>query len=109
VIGCLRSRDTGKVFFIPTGKAQVLIGRADAAWEFFPDIDLEPMHGEQMGVSRRHALLTAQTGQVFIEDLNSTNFTFINHQVLPPGQRKAVKAGDVLQFGHLMLIFDVCP
>jgi hypothetical protein len=106
VHGVFRLRDSARLLAIPPGRTQVLIGRADIAEGFFPDIDLEPLGGEQKGVSRRHALLTAQSDQVMITDLNSTNFTFINHQVLTAGQAMPLKNGDIVQIGQLVLIFE---
>jgi hypothetical protein len=104
--GCLRHRETGRVLPFPPGIPRLLVGRADAADEFFPDIDLEPLHGEQMGVSRRHALLTAHQGHVYIEDLNSTNFTFLNNMLIPPSQSKLLHHGDIVQLGQLVLIYE---
>lgn len=107
--GCLRQRDTGRVLSFPPNKAALLIGRADIALSFFPDIDLEPLGGEQLGVSRQHALLTIQDSQTYLEDLNSTNFTFINHQVLAPRQPIRVNDRDIVQFGQLVLIYELIP
>mgnify|MGYP001048177723 FL=1 len=106
VTGSLCQRETNRQVSFPPGKPQLLVGRADAAEGFFPDIDLEPLAGEHLGVSRRHALLTASQGQVFITDLNSTNFTFVNHQVLPAGQKTPLRPGDIVQFGQLVLVYE---
>ena len=100
VHGRLRQRETGRVCTFPAGKPQLLVGRSDIADGFFPDVDLEPFEGENMGVSRRHALITARGGDVYLEDLNSTNFTFLNHQLLVPGQQLLLKDGDIIQFGQ---------
>ena len=56
-------------------------------------------------VSRRHARLIFQGGKYVIEDLGSTNGTFVN------GQRLAgphvLKAGDVVAFGEqIVLMYD---
>ena len=57
-------------------------------------------------ISRKHARLTYQGGKYVIEDLGSTNGTFVN------GQRLAgpfvLKSGDVVSFGEqIVLMFDV--
>ncbi len=57
-------------------------------------------------ISRKHARLTFQGGKYVIEDLGSTNGTFIN------GQRLAgpfvLKSGDVVSFGEqIVLMYDV--
>ena len=106
VRGKLRQRDTGRVCEFPTGKPQLLVGRSDIAEGFFPDVDLEPFEGENMGVSRRHALLTTRGDAVYLEDLNSTNFTFLNHQLLVPGQPQMLKDGDIIQLGQLVLAYE---
>lgn len=106
VHGRLRQRETGRICVFPTGKPQLLVGRSDIAESFFPDVDLEPFEGENMGVSRRHALLTTRGGAVYLEDLNSTNFTFLNHQLLVPGQPLLLKDGDIIQFGQLVLVYE---
>jgi len=106
VRGKLHQRETGRICVFPTGKPQLLVGRSDIAEGFFPDVDLEPFEGENMGVSRRHALLIARGGAVYLEDLNSTNFTFLNHQLLVPGQQLLLKDGDIIQFGQLVLAYE---
>ncbi len=57
-------------------------------------------------ISRKHARLTFQGGKYVLEDLGSTNGTFVN------GQRLAgpvvLKSGDVVAFGEqIVLMFDV--
>jgi hypothetical protein len=47
-------------------------------------------------VSRRHAQVDFRDGAWFIEDLNSTNGTFLNGQRLDPGRLYLLNAGDVL-------------
>src|SRR5512147_592856 len=56
-------------------------------------------------VSRRHARLTFQGGKYVLEDLGSTNGTFVNGQRLA-GPR-VLKPGEVVQFGEqIMLVFE---
>jgi hypothetical protein len=88
---------------LPGNKKELLIGRIDPVRDIHPDIDLVPYGGEVNGVSRLHARLVIKDGQIYIEDLNSTNFTFINQQRLQPGQLYALKSGDELRLGLLML------
>jgi pSer/pThr/pTyr-binding forkhead associated (FHA) protein len=57
-------------------------------------------------VSRRHARLTFQGGKYVLEDLGSTNGTFVNGQRLA-GPR-VLKAGEVVSFGEqIILVFEV--
>ena len=56
-------------------------------------------------VSRRHARLTFQGGKYVIEDLGSTNGTFINGQRLSGPH--VLKAGDVVALGEqIVLMYD---
>lgn len=57
-------------------------------------------------ISRRHARLTLQGGKYVLEDLGSTNGTFVNGQRLA-GPR-VLKAGEVVSFGEqIVLVFEV--
>lgn len=83
--------------------AQALIGRADAASSFFPEIDLTAHGGLESGVGRRHLRLSVQDGQIVAEDLDSTNGTFINGVKLAPRMPKPLQNGDELRLGSLPL------
>jgi pSer/pThr/pTyr-binding forkhead associated (FHA) protein len=45
------------------------------------------------------------SGGWVLEDLESTNGTFLNGQQIPPGHQVRVRTGDVIRFGTLTLIF----
>src|SRR5436190_2073098 len=62
--------------FTLTGN-EATIGRWDADNGIFPDVDLDA-HDEDAKVSRRHARISRNNGSYFIEDLGSTNGTYIN-------------------------------
>jgi hypothetical protein len=80
-----------------------LIGRWDPDHGIFPDIDLDADDPEA-NVSRRHARLMFQAGQYLIEDLGSTNGTFINRGArLMPGRRYLVQDGDEIIVGKTFL------
>ena len=89
----------------PAGKTEVLIGREDVASGVFPDIDLTGHGADEGGVSRRHARAFLQGNQVFIEDLNSTNYTHVNQQRLTPGQPHPLNDGDEVRLGRVKLTF----
>jgi pSer/pThr/pTyr-binding forkhead associated (FHA) protein len=56
-------------------------------------------------ISRRHARLTFQGGKYVLEDLGSTNGTFVNGQRLA-GPR-VLKTGEVVSFGEqIVLVFE---
>ena len=96
--------DSGAEIPVPGGD-EALIGREDPVSGIFPEIDLTPHGGEEGGVSRRHARLTQDGGAYYVEDLDSTNFTFVNKQKLAPGTRQALTDGDELRCGRVALIF----
>ncbi len=50
-------------------------------------------------VSRRHAMLTSQHGQITLEDLGSTNGTKIDGQALTAGEKRVLKGGETISLG----------
>jgi FHA domain len=100
-----KGRSSGKQFMLSDTEAQ--IGRWDADGGIFPDIDLDTDDPEAK-VSRRHARITLSNGQYFLEDLGSTNGTFINRgKRLAPGQRQALCDGDEIIVGKTFLRFHI--
>jgi len=57
-------------------------------------------------VSRYHAKITEEQDQFFITDLNSTNGTFLNGEVLQPYSSKEVNVGDIISFADIKFIFS---
>jgi pSer/pThr/pTyr-binding forkhead associated (FHA) protein len=109
ITGRLAVHATNASVPLPVGKNEIIIGRIDPARNAFPDIDLTPHQGESGGVSRLHARLIIGVGeansggQLFIEDLQSTNGTLVNKQKLQAGQRFPLKNGDEIRFGRIAL------
>ena len=89
-----------------TGKNQAIIGREDPVSGVFPDVDLTPHGGDAGGVSRRHAKLAFNGYQWAVEDLNSTNFTFVNNQKVNPGVPQPLNNGDQVRLGKVVLTFQ---
>ncbi len=87
------------------GKAVVVIGREDVPSNSFPDWDLTPYGAEDGGVSRLHAKLTASGDTWSIEDLESTNFTFINRKRIPAKTPTPLNDGDEIRLGRVGLLF----
>jgi pSer/pThr/pTyr-binding forkhead associated (FHA) protein len=87
---------------LPLSK-EVIIGRLDAGRAIFPDVDLTSEGGMDRGVSRRHARISLRENQVFIEDLNSLNGTFLNATRLVPELPYPIKDGDQVQIGKLLV------
>jgi pSer/pThr/pTyr-binding forkhead associated (FHA) protein len=89
----------------PPGKTELIVGREDPVSGIFPDIDLTDHGGDEGGVSRRHARIFVEGSDLFIEDLNSTNYTYVNQQKLTPGQPHPLNSEDEVRFGRVKLIF----
>jgi len=84
---------------------ECVIGRWDADNGVFPDIDLDAFDSEAK-VSRRHARIRKSNGEYTVEDLGSTNGTYLNRgRRLIPGMPQAIKSGDELIVGKTFLRF----
>jgi serine/threonine protein kinase len=95
---------TGATISLPN-KQELLIGRSDPHVTPPPDVDLGPFGGGRAGVSRHHARLLHRAEGWLLEDLHSTNGTFINSVPAPPGQLARVRSGDVILCGQFTLVF----
>lgn len=95
---------TGALIPLPQ-QISIVIGRADVHSSLPPTIDLNPHGGQSAGVSRYHAQLRQIDGQWFVEDLNSTNGTFVNEAVVVSGQPVPLKHGDQIRCSRLTLVF----
>jgi FHA domain len=81
------------------------IGRAD---EKPVDIDLEDQEPpDRVWCSRQHAVIhfDEAASVIMVEDLNSSNGTYVNRNRVYPGQKKQLMANDTIQIGtvHLQL------
>ncbi len=99
----LRGGKIGKEF--PIVGIETLIGRWDADGGIFPDVDLDQDDPEAK-VSRRHARIQFLSNQYLIEDMGSTNGTFINRGPrLLPGIKQPLNNGDEIIVGKTFLKF----
>ena len=101
---CLVVAHTGERLRLPQ-QEQVLIGRAVPNDTPPPDVDLGPHGGGLAGVSRHHARLHYSSDGWLLEDLRSTNGTFLNNEPILPEQRVPVRNGDTIRCGRLTLVF----
>ncbi len=80
---------------------EILFGRLDAAHGVFPEVDLTAEGGLEDGVSRRHARIYKREGHLYLEDLDSTNGTFLNGDRLEPYVPRRLSDGDTVTLGML--------
>ncbi len=98
-----RGDSLGTEFMIASDESY--IGRWDADNGVFPDVDLDP-HDPEAKVSRRHARIINHQGKYMIEDLGSTNGTFVNRgRRLIPGNSQLLNDGDEIIVGKTFLRF----
>ncbi len=82
---------------------EVLVGRLDVGRGIFPQVDLTPDGGLEGGVSRRHARIFFQDSRFYIEDLGSTNGTYLNGVRLDPYSPRPLGDGDELRLGQIAI------
>ncbi len=92
----------GLPVLVPLRARSVLVGRPSASRNIHPQIDC----GTDSGVSRRHCQLNTDGQRWWVEDLQSSNGTFLSHagDALPsdpitPGQRVELQDGDRIYVG----------
>jgi hypothetical protein len=104
----------GRLILQPGGVAlqlpaatEAIVGRADPVSNFAPTVDLGPYGALENGVGRRHVRIFLQQGNLFVEDLDSTNGSFVNNVRLAPRQPQALRTGDELRVGTLKLRVEI--
>jgi FHA domain len=87
---------------VPITARSVLIGRPSKSRGIIPEIDC----GDDTGVSRRQAQLTTDGQRWWVEDLQSSNGTFVGQAAdplpldpIPPGQRRELDGDDRVYVG----------
>jgi ABC-type multidrug transport system ATPase subunit/pSer/pThr/pTyr-binding forkhead associated (FHA) protein len=87
---------------------QVQLGGADGGGSKSigrtPENDIPIPHPQ---VSSRHAILHTSGGQLFLEDRNSANGTYVRGQRIPPGQRVPVQHGEKVFIGPMPLLIQI--
>jgi serine/threonine-protein kinase len=92
-------------------KDENLVGRRDPVSNIFPEVDLSKFD-PQTKISRRHARIWREGGEFMVEDLGSSNGTYILPVIndtmrLQPHQPQLLANGDKLKLGDTTLHFVV--
>ncbi len=91
---------------IVEGARQVILGRCTPDITAPIGVDLEPFNGAERGVSRAHAAIRCMEYGLEIEDLASTNGTWLNGEKLAPFIPRSLHSGDHLRLGLLgMMVY----
>jgi serine/threonine-protein kinase len=90
-------------------KDENLVGRRDPVSNIFPEVDLSKFD-PQTKISRRHARIWREGGEFLVEDLGSSNGTYILPVVsdakrLQPRQPQTLTNGDKIRLGDTTLHF----
>lgn len=85
------------------GRTEVILGRHVEGQTPAEVLDLTPYHGHLLGVSRRHARVRFSAEECLLEDLNSTNGTWLNEKRLTPNTPYIVSNGDQIRLGQMIL------
>jgi pSer/pThr/pTyr-binding forkhead associated (FHA) protein len=91
----------------PLAPEATVIGRWDPTVKAFVEVDLAGLDTEAK-ISRKHARITVRNGSYYIEDLGSTNGTYINRgERLIPGDQVPLNDGDEIIMGKTFLKFKL--
>ncbi|GAB4571865.1 MAG: hypothetical protein Kow0077_09680 [Anaerolineae bacterium] len=85
---------------------KAVIGRADKQSGVYPDLDLTPWGGIELGIAPEHVVVTAADDQLMVADLGSGKPTLLNGQLLAQSPR-VLNQGDDLQLGVLHLHVNI--
>ena len=105
VAGYLTHRASGIRLAVEGGDS-LTVGRRDPVTGIQPTVDLTGLDQER-SVSRRHAKLARRGRRLYlVEDLGTTNGTFVNGERVAPGEPIEVREGDLLRFGLVELSYS---
>jgi pSer/pThr/pTyr-binding forkhead associated (FHA) protein len=94
--------ETGEVVHL-VYREETTLGRVSDGQPIIPDLDLSPFSAYEAGVSRLHASIRQQEGQIIIVDLGSANGTRVNGIKIEPNVPHTLLHGDVLTLGKLKI------
>ncbi|MBQ2937043.1 MAG: FHA domain-containing protein [Lachnospiraceae bacterium] len=102
---CVKSNKLELVYAGREGTFQFCVG--DEAFLIGRGMDSDGMLQISMKVSRRHCLITKINGNYFVQDLDSTNGTYVNDTQIPPYELMELEHNDILCVGDVELRVQV--
>ncbi len=85
-------------------RQEVILGRTVTPAEGgITYVNLAPFGADERGVSRQHARLLREERALYLLDLNSTNGTRLNGEIVPAGVERRLRDGDEITLGRLSL------
>lgn len=98
---CLKHVQTNTVIELPQNLSVIHIGKPND--QIPPDVDVSVFPNSDI-VSRIHADIRVEGDAYYIEDVGSSNGTYINDKPLSPGNRHRLQAGDRIALGKGNLV-----
>lgn len=89
-----------KPILVPNDVKKIIFGRSSPG-ESTPTVDLSPYDAHLFGVSRQHAIVYRSDNGCFVQDLGSTNGTWLNEKRLIAQKLYALESGDMIRLGQL--------
>jgi pSer/pThr/pTyr-binding forkhead associated (FHA) protein len=90
-------------------EGEIVLGRFEQGFSRPPDVDLAFDDGEIPSVSRRHALVTGRNNRHWIEDMGSTNGTYLNGRKLSLGESEQLAPNNRILLGRCRLVYAPLP
>lgn len=87
---------TGNSIQLPDSQGNILLGRNHG--QTVLDVDLSDVPNSEI-ISRKHALIRLELDRYYIEDLGSSNGTYVNDILLSKGESQEISSGDLISFG----------
>lgn len=87
---------SGEEIYFPPDQTTLLLGKLNNTEP--PDIDLSELPNSEI-ISRQHARIYTEAKKYYIEDLGSSNGTYVNNASVGKGERQEITSGDVIALG----------
>ena len=98
---CLKHVQTNTVIELPQNLSVIRIGKSND--QVPPDVDVSAFPNSDI-VSRIHAAIRVEGNAHYIEDIGSSNGTYINDKLLLPGNLHRLQVGDRIALGRDNLV-----